>query len=182
MNHGKTDAPPSEHVVAGGYDFVKPHAWGQLGAEAAAGDADAEAAGTIVAAVCPAGDDGVRCKGGVQVTFVAYDGKHGKLPLVSTFGDELARALPKAFPGYKPVKSGMLPSADGTRYLRHEFVAGAGVKARREVIGAFRHTDGSGVVVVAAGRPADMKPHVKAIDELLASAADADSPVVSAEH
>lgn len=160
-------APATEQVVAGGFAFAKPEAWGRMGAgaaEAAAGDQ----AGTVVSGLCPAGGDGVACKGGVQLTFVAYDGVRGKLPLVTSFEEQLDAKLGKRMRGFRKVGAAARAASDGTRWLRYEFDA----RGKREVLGVFRRTDGSGVVVVVVGSPAALERHGRAVDSFLAGAAE----------
>lgn len=177
-------APVMEEVVAGGYTYQMPGAWGRLGAESAQASAG-EQSGTVVAGVCPGGDTGSACKDDVQITFVAYDGTRGKLPLASTFEQSLDSALPKRMKGFRKLTSGTGPSADGSTWLRYEFTIGAGPKQRRELLGAFRHSDGSGVVAVAVGPRAALQKHHKSILTFLATAEEVleeDDDAAAAAH
>ena len=136
-------------------------------------------AGTVVSGVCPGGMQGAECADDVQLTFVAYDGKHGELPLVSSFEEQLDTTLPKHFPGFRKVDASTQPAADGTRWLRYEFTAGA----KREVLGVFRGSDGSGVVAVVVGPAKAVEHHAKELDAFLSGAsADASSGDAAGAH
>jgi hypothetical protein len=165
-------APAMEQVVAGGFQYAMPASWGQIGAESAEANADDQATGTVVGGVCPGGSAGATCDGDVQITFVAYNGEHGKLPLPTTFEETLDGALPKRVAGFHKVDSATAPSADGTTWLRYEFTLGTAAARRHEVLGEFRHSDGSGVVAVAVGPRAAIQRHRDGIVEFLASAED----------
>jgi hypothetical protein len=166
-----------ETIAAGGFSYEMPATWGRLGAGSVAGDEGdaAEAAGTIVSAVCPGGSAGATCKDGVQVTFVSYRGGKGhELPLVSSIEDSFDAQFATQLPGFKKVSSAPQAAADGTRWLRYEFNYGSKAGMRSEVLGAFRHGDGSGVIAVAVGPQAAMAQHSKAIGAFLAGAVESD--------
>lgn len=164
---GAEQAPP-ELVVAGGVQFEKPADWGALGATASESSVDTGGIGTVVAGLCPGGSSGATCTDGTRLTFVAYSGAKGhELPLLTRFQDELEGQLAREFPGYAHAASTIRPGADGIRYLDHTFTWGSGAGTAQR-IAAFRHDDGSGVVVMATGPKVDA--HAKAIGAFLSSA------------
>jgi hypothetical protein len=174
---GGHEAAPPEQVLAGGVEFAKPAAWGELGASANESAVSDDSIGTVVAGLCPGGSAGATCKDGTRLTFVAYSGKDGhELPLLTQFQDQLDQQLAKEFPGFTAGEAKMLPGADGIRYLDYAFAWGSAGREQSQRIAAYRHADGSGVVVMAVGPKLDS--HDTAIDEFLASAHEP----VAAEH
>ncbi len=163
-------AEPPEQVLAGGVEFAKPASWDALGAsstESAVGD---DTIGTVVAGLCPGGSAGASCVDGTRLTFVAYSGEDGhELPLLTEFQDQLDHQLAKEFPGFVAGEATQQPGADGIRYLDYAFTWGRdGAPRSAQRIAAYRHIDGSGVVVMASGPK--LEAHAKAIDAFLASA------------
>ena len=168
-----------ETLSAGGYTYAMPTRWGRLGAgsitDGEQGSA-AEPAGTVVSAVCPGGAAGATCKDGVQVTFVSYRGGKGhELPIVSSIEDAFDAQFATQLSAFHKVAATPQAAADGSRWLRYQFTYGAKGGARSEMLGAYRHEDGSGVVVVAVGPKAAMQAHEQAIGEFLAGAVEGDA-------
>lgn len=166
-------AEPTEELSAGGFGFALPESWERLGSTAATSQSDrgADQAGTVITAVCPGTSTGSRCTDGVQVTFIVYRGGTGhELPLVTEFDNQLSAQLPKRLAGFKRISSEPTPAADGTRWLRYEFGYTAAGAAKHEVLGAYRHADGSGVVAVATGPSKAYTVHAAEISSFLAGA------------
>jgi hypothetical protein len=175
LGGGAASQPAPEQLVAGGYSYAKPAAWGRLGATASSDapsrDAQDSDIGTVVGGVCPGGSAGGSCIDDVQVTFVAYSGKsEDELPAITSLEEELDTKLAAAFSSFGKSSVESRPMADGSRWLRYEFTFKRDGVLQREVLGAFRHVDGSGVIAVAAGPDAAFGTRVKAIDAFLASA------------
>lgn len=166
---GGADSAPAEPVLAGGIEFAKPASWGALGASASEAAAAREAIGTVVAGLCPGGAAGARCADDTRLTFVAYSGKDGhELPLLTEFEDQLDAQLAREFTKFTVGDASTRPGADGIRYLDYPFTwgkAGARVSQR---IAAYRHVDGSGVVIMATGPK--VESHATSITAFLASA------------
>jgi hypothetical protein len=164
------EVAPPERVLAGGVEFEKPAAWGELGASATESGAGEDTIGTVVAGLCPGGSAGATCKDETRLTFVAYTGDKGhELPLLTQFEEQLDHQLHREFPGFAAGESKQLPGADGIRYLDYGFTWGKdGDHRAHQRVAAFRHADGSGVVIMAAGPK--LESHAKAIDAFLASA------------
>lgn len=163
------ESSPPEQVLAGGVAFRKPASWGTLGASAAAADTGKDSIGTIVAGLCPGGSAGATCKDRTRLTFVAYSGKDGhELPLLTDFQDQLDHQLAKEFRGFTAGEATSHSGAGGIRYLDYAFSWGAAGHEQSQRLAAYRHHDGSGVVVMAAGPK--VEAHDKAIDAFLASA------------
>jgi hypothetical protein len=161
-------ATPSEQLIAGGVQFELPGSWDRLGASAAAGSADVQRIGTVVSGICPGGSAGGDCRGGAKVTFISYSGREGhKLPTLTAFESQLDDKLAGEYKGFAKGESKMRPGADGIRYLDYGFTWGVGRDGQAQRIAAFRHADGSGVVLLATGD--ELATHAKAIDEFLAS-------------
>lgn len=166
---GGHESAPQEQVLAGGVEFTKPAAWGALGASASEAAASEDTIGTVVAGLCPGGSAGATCKDGTRLTFVAYSGKDGhELPLLTQFQDQLDHQLAKEFAGFTAGEAKTMPGAEGLRYLDYSFTWGAAGHRQAQRIAAYRHADGSGVVVMAVGPR--LEDHDKAIDSFLASA------------
>lgn len=166
-----------EQVIAGGVEFAKPTAWGKLGAGASEAAVSDDSIGTVVTGLCPGGSDGATCTDGTRLTFVAYSGKEGhELPLLARFRDQLDHQLAKEFPGFTAGEATALSGADGIRYLDYSFTWGVGGREQSQRIAAYRHPDGSGVVVMAIGPK--LHAHAKAIDAFFAGAHEP----VAAEH
>ncbi|MCW2973659.1 MAG: hypothetical protein JWN72_1932 [Thermoleophilia bacterium] len=170
-----------ETVSAGGFTYDMPTTWGRLGASSV-GAGNQDGAGTIVAAVCPSGDSGSACTGDVQVSFVNYRGGAGhELPLVSSIEDTFDAEFKVKLPGFTKVEASPKSAADGTRWLRYEFTYQSKGGLRREVLGAFRHTDGSGVIAVATGPDAALRKQASAIDRFLLGATEDVAEAAAAE-
>lgn len=164
----ETQAAP-EQVLAGGVEFEKPATWDALGASATEITKDTETVGTVVAGLCPGGSSGATCTDGTRLTFIAYSGKDGHdLPLLTTLREQLDAQLAGEFPGFTAGEATSLPGADGIRYLDYSFTWGAEGKRASQRIGAYRHADGSGVVVTATGPK--LEHHRSAIGSFFASA------------
>lgn len=164
---------PPEELIAGGVRFELPADWGRLGATTASGGASSEKrVGTVVTAVCPAGSKAGTCAGEVTLTFLAYSGRDGReLPMLSAFGGDLDEQLDAQHHGFERTKSRSHSSTDGSRYLDYRYTwQPKGGPERSQRLAAFRHEDGSGVVVVASGAGVD--EHAKAIDAFLGTASD----------
>ena len=160
-------APP-EQIIAGGVQFEMPGEWGRLGASAASSGTAKEAIGTVVTGLCPGGSSGATCTDETKLTFVAYTGRDDhELPLLVEFEDQLDGQLAKEFPGFKRGEAKQLPGADGIRYLDYTFTWKQGAAQHTQRVAAYRHSDGSGVVVLGAGPK--LAEHDKGIDAFLAS-------------
>ncbi len=165
---GEQVAPP-EQVLAGGVEFAKPEAWGALGSSASESAVGKDSIGTVVAGLCPGGSSGATCTDGTRLTFVAYSGDRGhELPLLTEFQDQLDHQLAREFEHFTAGEAKSLPGADGIRYLDYSYTWGAPGHEQGQRIAAYRLSDGSGVVVMAAGPT--LAKHDAAIDEFLASA------------
>ncbi len=166
---GEHEAASSEQLVAGGVEFTMPSDWDRLGVSAASSGAGEKTIGTVVTGLCPGGSQGAACSDGTGLTFFAYSGEQDhELPLLSVFEDQLDHQLAREFDGFVAGEAKQLPGADGIRYLDYSFSWGKGGHARAQRIAAYRFSDGSGVVIMAAGPKLD--EHEKAIDAFLASA------------
>jgi hypothetical protein len=166
---GGQEVAPPEQVLAGGVEFTKPASWGALGASASESAVGEKSIGTVVAGLCPGGSEGATCTDGTRLTFVAYSGEDGhELPLLSRFQDQLDHQLAAEFRNFTAGEAKSLPGADGIRYLDYSFSWGAAGAEQHQRIAAYRHSDGSGVVVMAAGPK--LQAHDKAIDAFFASA------------
>lgn len=158
----------TEQLMAGGVQFALPESWDRLGASAASSSAKASRIGTVVSGICPGGSAGGDCRGGAKVTFIAYSGRSGhKLPTLTAFESQLDDKLGAEYRNFAKGESKLRPGADGVRYLDYAFTWGSGAKAQSQRIAAFRHADGSGVVLLVTGD--QLAKHAAAIDEFLAS-------------
>ncbi len=174
---GGREVVAPEQVIAGGVEFAKPSGWGELGTSANEAAVSDETIGTVVAGLCPGGSAGATCKDGTRLTFVAYSGKDGhELPLLTQFQDQLDQQLAKEFAGFTAGTADMHPGADGIRYLDYSFTWGPAGREQSQRIAAYRHPDGSGVVVMAVGPKLDA--HATAIGAFFASAHEP----VAADH
>lgn len=159
----------TEQLVAGGVQFALPDSWDRLGASAVGGSTAANRIGTVVSGICPGGSAGGDCSGGAKITFIAYSGREGhKLPMLTTFESQLDDKLPAEYRNFAKGDSKLRPGADGIRYLDYPFTWGAGRDGHAQRIAAFRHADGSGVVLLATGD--QLAKNAAAIDAFLASA------------
>ncbi|MCW2961498.1 MAG: hypothetical protein JWM90_1885, partial [Thermoleophilia bacterium] len=61
-------------------------------------------------------------------------------------------------------------SADGSRWLGYEFVHAASGAPQQQVVAAYRHGDGSGVIAVASGPAQEVAKQREAINGFFASA------------
>ncbi|MCW2949213.1 MAG: hypothetical protein JWN41_226 [Thermoleophilia bacterium] len=162
----------TEAIAAGGFSYDMPSAWGRLGGSTST-DTHGNAAGVLVSAVCPAGDTGTACRGGVQVSFISYRGGKGhELPVMSAMVDTFNREFRATLRGFRLVKAAPAVAADGRRWQRYEFTYATRRGVHRQVLGGFRHADGSGVIVAASGPTAAVAGHERVIDGLLASATE----------
>jgi hypothetical protein len=163
-------AEPRELMYAGGLQFALPTSWGRLGAGAAAGGAGgADRIGTVVSALCPGGTSAGACAGDARLTFVAYSGDEGReLPSLTKLEGRLDEQFAREHAGFERSESRIRPGADGTRYLDYRFTWLRGGQRVPQRLAAYRHEDGSGVVVVAAG--SQLAGHDTAIDAFLATA------------
>jgi hypothetical protein len=164
-------AKPPEELVAGGVAFEMPADWGRQGATAAAAEADgAKQVGVVVTALCPGGMSGGACADDSKLTFLAYSGRDGRsLPLLSLLDGQLDEQLGDQYPGFEPGHAQTVTSGDGSiRYLDYSFTWKAEGGRRAQRLAAYRHQDGSGVVVVSSG--ADSADHDEQVDDFLASA------------
>ncbi len=176
-------AEPPQVLIAGGIQFDMAADWGKLGASVADAGADAEhedakRIGSIVTAICPAGSSGGDCKGDARVTILTYSGEKGhQLPLLTEFEAQLDSRFAAEYSAFvKSEDTSMRPAADGTRFLDYSFTWSNHGTDQSQRLAAYRHEDGSGVVLLATGGKVD--DHAEAIDELLASARE---PLESAE-
>jgi hypothetical protein len=154
----------TETISAGGFTFDMPSSWGRVSGTSLASDSNSAAAGTMLSA----GSAGASCKQDVQVSFIGYRGGTGhKLPLGSSISDTFSKELKVRLPGFKLVSTAPAATANGTRWQRYEFTYTTKTGPHREVLGAYRHSDGSGVVVVATGPDKQLAPHEQAIGDFL---------------
>lgn len=174
LTGGSAKAPhaePPESLVAGGVQFEMPATWGRLGATAVGGggERDSSRIGTVVSGICPGGSAGSTCTDRTRLTFVVYSGKDGhQLPLLTEFAGQLDARLATEYRGFRKADAKMRPGADGIRYLDYTFTWGHGRHGAAQRIAAFRHEDGSGVVVLGTGPK--LAEHAAAIDGFLATA------------
>lgn len=164
---------PTEPLVAGGVEFAMPTSWGRLGTTAAASSSAAgERIGTVVTAACPGGSAGAACADGPQLTFIAYSGAPGHdLPRLAAFERQLDARLGRTFSGFRKGDARSARAGAGLRWLDYPFAWDAGSRTARDRFAAYRHKDGSGVVVAVTGT-ADRR-QAAAIEDFLESAAGA---------
>lgn len=162
-----------EQLVAGGFGYEMPASWGRLGGGAVESprDTTTKQVGAVVNSLCPGGSHGSSCEGGVQVTFIAYDGKKAaSLPMLTSLERQFDARFAKEFRGFAKGKVELKPSADGSRWLGYEFVHTASGAPQQQVVAAYRHGDGSGVVAVASGPAKEVAKQREEINAFFASA------------
>lgn len=155
-----------QHVAAGGFSLSAPDAWERMSTVELASDARARrgAAAEVVGGICPGGRAGSGCRGGVAVTFVSYPGgRQASLPPLAALERRFDRSLAGRLPGFRKLDAKIDSTAPGDRWVRYSYDLGRGRSAQRQVLGAFRHQDGSGLVVVATGPALGMRRHGPAI-------------------
>lgn len=162
-------AEPTEPLVAGGVQFAMPSSWGRLGPTAAASAPGAGGRiGTVVGGLCPGGSAGAACADATRVTFIAYSGDKGhQLPKLEEFQARLDARLAREFPGFRKGESGTEKGAGGTHRLDYRFSWRSGKARAQQRFAAYRHKDGSGVVVMITG--AGHKDHAPALERFVAS-------------
>ncbi|MCW2956820.1 MAG: hypothetical protein JWO69_1689 [Thermoleophilia bacterium] len=175
-----------EELVAGGFAFAMPADWGKLGASATTAPHDTNSspdAGAVVSAVCPAGSTGAACKDGVRITFITYKGHHAEegaepghgaeaegLPVLTSLEEVFDARFRGEFSTFTKGEVKLLPSADGTQWLRYGFSHKVEGAVQQQVVAAYRSDDGGSVIAVATGPTKAMTKHGGEIDRFLGSA------------